>query len=153
MVGGAVAHPAATPEPRVRGFPSRGSSAYGSSSQAPTIPIARSKYNQLPTSESHEQKGGGEPQGLSLFLVTRGRPPWPRCAPPLETHRAAPGRCSPRVGRASQSLPRSCTENRGLTIGWYWNTLDDMHITWCFPRISVYNHPFSLLMWKVSVEV
>jgi hypothetical protein len=30
MVGGVVAHLAATPEPRVRAFPSRGSSGYGS---------------------------------------------------------------------------------------------------------------------------
>jgi hypothetical protein len=29
MVGRAVAHPAATPEPRVRAFPTRGSSGYG----------------------------------------------------------------------------------------------------------------------------
>ena len=35
MVGGVVAHPAATPEPRVRDFPSRGSSGYEPLSQAP----------------------------------------------------------------------------------------------------------------------
>ena len=46
-----------------------------------------------------------------------------------------------------------CTENWGLTIGWYWNTLDYVHIIWCFHRTSLYDHPFSLLMWKSSVEV
>jgi hypothetical protein len=35
MVGGAVAHPAVTPEPRVRAFPSRGSSEDGPLSQTP----------------------------------------------------------------------------------------------------------------------
>jgi hypothetical protein len=40
----------------------------------------------------------------------------------------------------------------GLTIGWYWNRLDSVHIIWCFHRASLYDHPFSLLVWKSSVE-